>query len=76
MLNAQPNQKRMVSPLYVGWPTNSSGNKCHSNLAEKNDRPGPEHANDHIHVAASLGTLTWGALLLALKTDAGWTLAV
>jgi hypothetical protein len=43
----------------------------HSNLAEKNDRPAPEHANDHIHVAASLDTLTRCALLHALKQTPG-----
>jgi hypothetical protein len=50
---------------------NSSGNKIHSNPAEKNNRPAPERANDHIHVAASQNTLTLRAPLRALKTDAG-----
>ena len=36
-------------------------------FAEKDNRPAPEHANDHIHVAGSQNTLTRCALLCALK---------
>ena len=49
-----------------------AGTKCHSNFAEKNNRPAPEHANDHIQVAASPRHANPVDAVACAKTDAGW----